>query len=238
MSSRHDEGWDRIYHRYRPEDLPWELGRPRKSLIELVDSGLVKPCKTLDLCCGTGTNPVYLATKGFEVTALDISDRAVQYAEERACEAETDIDFLVADFVNLPFRREAFGFVFDFGCFHHVEVDYRVPFIAGVYRVLKSKGSYFMTCFSYMNGHAWNHSAESRSSSCSKAILRSTGSDTFHLLKVIDIPLLLRSADDEISQLTLGKRCQLFSNAASPCDSKVEAHQTISCRGLGCRGSV
>jgi len=75
--------------------LPWELGKPRRVLVELVDSGRVEPSKALDLCCGAGTNPVYLAKKGFNVTALDISDKAVEYAKEKAHKAEVDINFLV-----------------------------------------------------------------------------------------------------------------------------------------------
>ena len=157
MSSRHDVGWDRIYHRYRPECLPWEIGKPRRVLVKLVDSGRVVPGKTLDLCCGAGTNPVYLAKKGFDVTALDISDKAVEYAKEKAHKAEVDINFLVADFLTLPFKSEEFNFAFDFGCFHHVEVKDRTTFIEGLYRVLKPKGTYFLVCFSYKNGLAWNH---------------------------------------------------------------------------------
>ncbi len=157
LSSRHETGWDRVYHRYRPECLPWELGKPRKGLVELVDSELVVPSKTLDLCCGVGTNPVYLAKKGFHVTALDISDRAVEYANERAREAEVDVDFLIGDFLDLPFQKEQFDFAFDFGCFHHVQVKDRIKFITGVYRVLRPKGTYFLTCFSNKNGPAWNH---------------------------------------------------------------------------------
>ena len=160
MSLRHDLGWDGIYHRYRPESLPWELGKPRKALVELVEFGRVRPSKTLDLCCGAGTNPVYLAKKGFDVTALDISDKAVEYAKEKAREVEVDISFLVGDFLNLPFRSEAFDFAFDFGCFHHVQVKDRITFIEGVHKLLKPEGTYFLTCFSYKNGSAWNHFTE------------------------------------------------------------------------------
>jgi len=137
--------------------LPWELGKPRKVLMELVDSGRVRPGKTLDLCCGAGTNPVYLAKKGFDVTALDISDKAVEYAKEKALGAEVNVSFLVGDFVSLPFKSEQFDFAFDFGCFHHVQVNDRITFIKGVHTVLKPKGTYFLGCFSYKNGPAWNH---------------------------------------------------------------------------------
>lgn len=157
MSSRHEEGWDRIYHRYSPEDLPWELGKPRKGLVELVNSGRIRPSKVLDLCCGAGSNTVYLAEQGFSVTTLDISDKAVVYAKSKADEAEVGIDFLVGSFLSLPFRNQKFDFAFDFGCFHHVAAEKRTAFIEGIYRVLKPKGTYFLVCFSYKNGPAWNH---------------------------------------------------------------------------------
>jgi len=157
MPSRHKIGWDRIYHQYPPESLPWELGKPRKVLVELVDSGKIKSCKTLDLCCGAGTNPIYLAEKGFKVTALDVSDGAVKYARDESHRVNIAINLLVGSFLNLPFKSEEFGFIFDFGCFHHVEVANRNAFIEGVHKVLKPEGTYFMVCFSYKNGPAWNH---------------------------------------------------------------------------------
>ncbi len=137
--------------------MPWELGKPRRVLVELVDSGKVAPGKALDLCCGAGTNPVYLAKKGFDVTALDISDAAIKYARGKASEAEVDISFLMGNFWTLPFRGQVFDFAFDFGCFHHVEVEGRRTFIKGVHRVLKPDATYLMVCFSYRNGPSWNH---------------------------------------------------------------------------------
>jgi len=137
--------------------LPWELGKPRRVLVDLVDSGQIAPGKALDLCCGAGTNPIYLAKKGFNVAALDISDKAVEYAKEQAFRANVSINFLVANFLRLPFKSEEFDFAFDFGCFHHVEVMNQTTFIKGVYRVLKPKGTYLLVCFSDKNGPAWNH---------------------------------------------------------------------------------
>jgi len=157
MSSRHDTGWDRIYHRYPSESLPWELGRPRESLVELVESEKIKPCRTLDLCCGAGTNPIYLAKQGFHVIAIDVSDGAVKLSKERVHKEKLDINLLVGSFLALPFKDGKFGFVFDMGCFHHVETQNRMTFVRGVNRVLNPKGIYFLTCFSYRNGPAWNH---------------------------------------------------------------------------------
>jgi len=151
------EDWDRVYRSYPLEALPWELGRPRQVLVELVEKGIIKKGKALDICCGAGTNTVYLAQKGFEVTGMDISSGAVEYARERAERAQVKIRFLVENFLRLPFRDEEFDLVFDMGCFHHVRVKDRAAFIKGVRRVLKTRGAYFLVCFSYRNGPAWNH---------------------------------------------------------------------------------
>lgn len=157
MSSHHDTGWDRIYHRYHSESLPWELGRPRESLVGLVESEKIRPCKTLDLCCGAGTNPIYLAKKGFEVTAMDVSDGAVKISKKRAEKEKIEMNLVVGSFLALPFKDNWFDFIFDMGCFHHVKTLNRPIFINGINRVLKPESTYFLTCFSFRNGPAWNH---------------------------------------------------------------------------------
>jgi ubiquinone/menaquinone biosynthesis C-methylase UbiE len=159
MGSNYDD-WDRIYREYPLESLGWELGKPRSILVEFVEKGLIKKGKTLDLCCGAGTNTIYLAEKGFEVTAIEISQRAIEYAKEKAEHANVKINFMIQSFVALSFGDEEFDFVFDIGCFHHVEIVDRHKFIKGVHRVLKKGGNYLLTCFSYKNGPAWNHFTE------------------------------------------------------------------------------
>jgi ubiquinone/menaquinone biosynthesis C-methylase UbiE len=156
MGSNYDE-WDQIYRKYPLKSLGWELGRPRPILVEFVEKGFIKKGKALDICCGAGTNTVYLAENGFEVTGIDISSKAIEYAKKKAQQAKVKINFMAQNFINLPFEDEEFDFVFDMGCFHHVEVEDRTKFIKGVHRVLKRGGSYMLTCFSYKNGPAWNH---------------------------------------------------------------------------------
>lgn len=149
--------WDKIYRKYPLEDLGWELGKPRPSLVEFVEKGLIPKGKALDICCGAGTNAVYLAQKGFTVTGIDISPTAVEIAKKKAAKAGVVIDFRVRNFLKLPFKDEEFDFVFDMGCFHHVKVLDRPTFIRGVHRVLKTSGALMLTAFSYKNSAAWNH---------------------------------------------------------------------------------
>lgn len=156
MSSNYSE-WDEYYRKYPLEELGWELGKPRPILVEYIENGLVPKGKALDTCCGAGTNPIYLEQNGFDVTALDISLAAIGIAREKTKRLGTHIDFLNGSFVDLPFKASTFSFVFDMGCFHHVEIGERSKFIAGISRVLKTGGIYMLTAFSYRNGAGWNH---------------------------------------------------------------------------------
>lgn len=149
--------WDQIYRRYPLKALGWELGKPRPILIEYLEAGILPKGRALDTCCGAGTNPIYLAQNGFEVTGIDISTTAIGIAKQKARDAKATVGFVNESFVDLAFRDGAFDFVFDMGCFHHVEVEERHKFIDGVHRVLREDGVYMLTCFSYRNGPSWNH---------------------------------------------------------------------------------
>ncbi|MCI5126573.1 MAG: class I SAM-dependent methyltransferase [Candidatus Electrothrix sp. AR5] len=73
--------WDK---RYEENDLPWDSGKPDIALTNLVAQWPVCTGKVLDIGCGTGTNAIWLAQQGFEVTGLDISDKAIALAKKNA----------------------------------------------------------------------------------------------------------------------------------------------------------
>ena len=110
--------------RYLTADTPWDSGEPSQELARILSEGWVQPCRALEMGCGTGTNAVFLATQGFEVTALDLAGPAVEQARARAARAGVRVRFLQADVLAPPELGPAFPFVFDRGVYHHVrEVD-------------------------------------------------------------------------------------------------------------------
>ncbi len=145
-------------------------------MIEFVEKGLIKKGKILDICCGTGTNSVYLAKNNFSVYASDISITAIQYAKIKALREKVKINLIIQSFINLSFTNEIFDFVFDMGCFHHVQIPDRKAFIENVKKVLKKKGLYMLTCFSDKNGSSWNH--------FSKTNLKQIFSEYFNLIEI------------------------------------------------------
>jgi len=58
------------------------------------------PGRALDLACGTGRNALYLAEKGCDVTAVDISPSAISTAGATAREQQLRINWIVADLDN------------------------------------------------------------------------------------------------------------------------------------------
>jgi SAM-dependent methyltransferase len=109
--------------RYRDGNLPWDTGQPSSQLQRVVTQTPLQPCRALELGCGTGTNCVWLAQQGFDVTGVDLAPLAVERAEERAHAAGVNVRFVVADVLQLPDLGGPFEFFFDRGCYHAVRRD-------------------------------------------------------------------------------------------------------------------
>ena len=60
-------------------------------------AGRLEPGRALDLGCGSGGNAVWLAERGWRVTAVDFSDVAVEKGRILAADREVEVDFLVSD---------------------------------------------------------------------------------------------------------------------------------------------
>jgi SAM-dependent methyltransferase len=140
---------DRIYKNIPLEEIPWNIETPPDALVELVDSGKVKPCKTIDLGCGAGNYAIYLASKGFDVTGIDISQAAIKIARENAKKKGTKWNFLVADVLgDLDEVRETFDFAYDWELLHHIFPDKRKKYVQNVHKILNPGGKYLSVCFS------------------------------------------------------------------------------------------
>jgi methyl halide transferase len=106
--------------RYRDGQVPWDTGRPSSELQRVLSQHAIGPCRALELGCGTGTNCVWLAQQGFEVTGVDVAPLAVERAQARARAAGVKAQFAVADLLQMPELHGPFAFFFDRGCYHAV----------------------------------------------------------------------------------------------------------------------
>ncbi|PWV45713.1 MULTISPECIES: class I SAM-dependent methyltransferase [Nocardiopsis] len=84
--------------RYRSEDRIWS-GRPNRHLVSEIEG--VQPGRALDVGAGEGADALWLAARGWRVTAVDISsvalDRAAAHAVEAGAGVADRITWLRAD---------------------------------------------------------------------------------------------------------------------------------------------
>lgn len=143
---------DEIYRTLQLEDVPWVVEEPPDALVDLVESGDVKPCTAIDLGCGTGNYAIYLARKGFRVIGVDISPTAITLARKNAKDKGISCDFIVADVLgDLKEVGGTFDFAYDWELLHHLFPEQRKRYSENVSRLLHSEGHYLSVCFSEKN---------------------------------------------------------------------------------------
>ncbi|MFE7230078.1 class I SAM-dependent methyltransferase [Streptomyces sp. NPDC002405] len=140
--------WDGFYaDRSRP--VPFFVDKPDENLVEWLERGLIGGRRALDLGCGPGRNALYLAERGFEVDAVDLSPQAIAWARERARETGAEVRFLCQDAfgsAGSPLTGP-YDLVYDSGCFHHLPPHRRISYLALLDRVLAPGGRLALTCF-------------------------------------------------------------------------------------------
>jgi SAM-dependent methyltransferase len=111
----------------------WERRAPLPELVELVERGS-QPGRALDLGCGTGTDAIYLARHGWDVTAVDMVPRALAIARRNAAAAGASLRFVEGDATRLRDFGVGDGYtlLLDFGCFHTIPEDRRDAYVESV----------------------------------------------------------------------------------------------------------
>ena len=143
-------GWDDIYKTHKLDEIPWHSSQPDKYLVRLVYEKKIKKGLILDMCSGDGTNSIYLASKGFKVTGVDISPAAVEIAKKRGSKRKISCDYLVRNVLDLKFDKK-FDLIFDRGCFHHIPEKDKPKYAFLVNNLLKKSGKFYLLCFSDKN---------------------------------------------------------------------------------------
>ena len=126
---------------YESHDTPWDIGQPDFNLIQIVNKTPVRPCKAVDIGCGTGDNAIWLAQQGFDVVGIDTSAVAIEKAKEKVSSANAKCTFLLGNILKSRIEGAPFGFIFDRGLFHVFETDEeRKKLAENVHRHLEEGG--------------------------------------------------------------------------------------------------
>lgn len=98
--------WDA---RYRERDGAMWSGRPNGRLI--AEAAALTPGRALDVGCGEGADAIWLAQRGWMVTAIDVSEVAIRRAREASDRAGASVEWICSDALRTPFPAGSFDLV-------------------------------------------------------------------------------------------------------------------------------
>lgn len=104
-SDRMRERWNRRYAADDPH------GSPVPSRFLVAEAAEMPPGRVLDLACGAGRNAVWLAERGWRVTAVDFSDVGLSMARVLARAHRVDVEWIEADVLSWTPAAAAFDLV-------------------------------------------------------------------------------------------------------------------------------
>mgnify|MGYP001824558624 FL=1 len=128
------ERWDK---RYASKELVWSAG-PNETFAREV-AGL-QPGRALDVACGEGRNALWLAERGWRVTAVDFSPVAIDKARRIGAHRGVEVEWLAADVSACQFDAEGYDLVAVL--FLHTDPEERSRWLQAVLKSLKPGGPF------------------------------------------------------------------------------------------------
>lgn len=132
----------RFSWRYRVGDTPWDTGITPPEVMEFL--ARARPGKALDLGCGTGTNVLEMARRGWRVTGIDFASRAIRKARRKAAREGLEIEFFAMDVSDLRELAGPYDYALDIGCLHSLPEKSRSGYAAGLSRLVRPGGTYML----------------------------------------------------------------------------------------------
>lgn len=123
------------------ESLPWSHKEPTLFLAEICRRR--PPGRALDIGCGAGTDSVFLAQQGWEVTSLDFVPQALEYTRSRASEAGVAVTTVEAD-ITVWQPPHSYDLVLDHGLLHNMDPDRHAMYRATVMAALDAAGDFVL----------------------------------------------------------------------------------------------
>jgi SAM-dependent methyltransferase len=117
--------------------------QPSEFLRQTIEGGAwqIASGRALDLACGKGRNAIYLALRGFHVTAMDISAVALKAGRSRARARSLEIDWRQCDLEATDLAAETFDLI--------VKINYlQRSLIPGLKRAVRKGGH--VVCDTYL----------------------------------------------------------------------------------------
>ena len=141
--------WEQLYQEQDVESMPWFNANLDPDIEKSLTKLNFTTGNVLDIGTGPGTQAMILAERGFQVTATDLSETAIQKAAAKAQEKGLNIHWQQDDILNSKIQGK-FDLIIDRGCFHVFPPENRQDYVNVVDSLLKSQGYLLLKCFSHL----------------------------------------------------------------------------------------
>lgn len=110
MEKNDRERWDRKHAAGK------RSGEPAAFLRQILeaDSWPLTPGRALDVATGTGRNAFYLAARGFQVDAVDVSETGLEQARAEAAKRGLTVNFIQMDLAEASFPQAVYDLIVNF----------------------------------------------------------------------------------------------------------------------------
>lgn len=185
--------------------------------IKQIEKHLKQDMRILDLGAGTGVYSLYFASKGYEVTAIELVEKHVDFIKSKKTE-NMKLKVIQGNALDLSgFPDNYFDLILCFGPLYHLkELGDRIKCINEVKKICKDDGRMF---FAFIN----NDMVIATETMCYKADLKSNHYD-HSTFKVVDFPFVF-STVSQARNLLMQSGLQIIGEIASDGLSELIAGQ-------------
>jgi 2-polyprenyl-3-methyl-5-hydroxy-6-metoxy-1,4-benzoquinol methylase len=127
------------------DQVPWARLAPNATLVEWLD-GRAPGGRALVVACGFGDDAEELARRGYEVTAFDLSETAIDWCHKRF--PESTVDYRVADLLATEWEQ-AFDLVVELYTIQSLPPADRRRVLAALAAPVAPGGVLFVRCFTH-----------------------------------------------------------------------------------------
>ena len=144
--------WEEFYQKTLLDKIPWQKTQA-DFLTDIINSKKIEVGTALDLGCGTGMKSIFLAKNGFKVIGVDISQKAIEYANNNANKENVEIKFYIKDATDLGFLGDKkFDLILDWANLHGIKKEKIESYIKEIIKHTKIGSKLVLRCFAYDGG--------------------------------------------------------------------------------------
>ena len=148
MSFNSKKNWENVYGQKKPVEVSWYQVEPTVSLKIIASTEIDYAAKIIDVGGGASVLVDKLLDQGFQnLTVLDISPKAIHYAQERLGRRAENVSWIEADVTEFEFSVQ-YDFWHDRAVFHFLtDAEDRTKYMRRLEEALKPGGHIVIAAF-------------------------------------------------------------------------------------------